>query len=169
MLYHARTLEHVVSSCIKAGGRVIHMGSSVTAFKHAFTAGLLCNHAVSIELASHLSTGLLVLQLNLSWRQAQAGLGWTVLAHALHDCEADLVAASTIARRASAQTPHLHLGVHARDQNQRCVRPVGQSDKAVPSREKGHAQGSRRANFQHYWLAAAAPDCRSSSLAGACL
>ena len=100
------------------------------------------------------------------WRQAQAGLGWAAVAHGLHDREADLVAAGTIARRASSRTPHLHLGVHARDQNQRCVGPVGQSDKAVPSGERGHAPSSRKASVQHSWLAAAAPHC--CSLAGAC-
>ena len=114
------------------------------------------------------------MQLNLSGDKGNCkqDLGGLLLLQAaaaapgLHDCEADLMEAGTIARRDSAWTPYLHLGVHAREQNQWCVGAVGQSDEAVPSGKKEHAHSSRRAKFQHRWLAAAASDCRL--LAGAC-
>ncbi len=81
MLYRARTLDSVLchhASC-KAGGRAIYMGSPVTAFKHAFIAALLCNNAVIIELAGHLSTRLLVLPLNLSGDKRKRDLGGLLL------------------------------------------------------------------------------------------
>ena len=61
---------------------VSYMGSPVTAFKHAFTAGLLCNNAVIMGLAGHLSTRLLVLHLNLSADKSKRDLGgllWLVV------------------------------------------------------------------------------------------
>ncbi len=75
------TLDSVLchyASC-KARERVNYKGSLVTAFKYAFIAGLLCNNAVVIDLAGHLSTRLLVLQLNLSGDKRKRDLGGLLL------------------------------------------------------------------------------------------